>query len=554
MQSVGDSVLSEGIWESLGDPVLPESIQMQFAVENAQTEGTSIQSEKLQALTEALGVYVQVEGDQGQYQTDKPGDQVQTEINQVQSERDSQTPIEELGVQMQIEFDQGQIQADNTRSGGDQVQTDEVPVHSERVQLQIGIPWGQTDGFQIEVAQTESRIEDIRAQTEGNQVRTKEHWMKEIQERSKTDDLTDHAKLNGSEQFWANFQPWFESQGYMLRPRYRPGWLASWLRTDELGPAETEDWVASTSSKVMDAVRISDNSLVILKVIWMHEHPYEIELGRFLSSKNLASDPTNHCTPVLDVLHCTVYQNLAFMVMPLLRWFDNPSMKTVGEAVDFFQQIFEGLQFMHKHRVAHRNCTAENIYMDATAMYPKGFHPQMSYVLPTLGLPFAPHFLRTERPPKYYFIDYGISRRYDPQAGILWEPPIFCADLSPPELQAAVPYNPFPTDVYYIGDVVRIHFIRRYSNFDFMSELVDEMTHDTPSTRPTIDQVVDRMEAITRSLTMSQLRAGLIERNLAPNEKRAKIIADTFRQLRWMVRRLPPIPSHGESIQTIWTS
>lgn len=32
--------------------------------------------------------------------------------------------------------------------------------------------------------------------------------------------------------FWRDHQQWLEEKGYMLRPRYRPGWVPSWQGTD----------------------------------------------------------------------------------------------------------------------------------------------------------------------------------------------------------------------------------------------------------------------------------------------------------------------------------
>jgi hypothetical protein len=34
--------------------------------------------------------------------------------------------------------------------------------------------------------------------------------------------------LRGSELFWSGHQKWLEDCGYMLRPRYLPGWVPSW--------------------------------------------------------------------------------------------------------------------------------------------------------------------------------------------------------------------------------------------------------------------------------------------------------------------------------------
>jgi hypothetical protein len=64
-------------------------------------------------------------------------------------------------------------------------------------------------------------------------------------------------------------------------------------------------------------------------------------------------------------------------------------------------------------------------------------------------------FTRLQRPPKYYFIDFGISRRYDPEDGPPLEPPILGGDKSVPEFKRPIPCNPFPTDIYYMGNFIR---------------------------------------------------------------------------------------------------
>jgi len=79
-----------------------------------------------------------------------------------------------------------------------------------------------------------------------------------------------------------------------------------------------------------------------MKRISKDDHPYEVEIATFLSSKGLASDPKNHCIPIYEAL--TVPddpENHNVIVMPLVRGFDCPRFQTVGEAVDFFGQFFE---------------------------------------------------------------------------------------------------------------------------------------------------------------------------------------------------------------------
>jgi hypothetical protein len=39
----------------------------------------------------------------------------------------------------------------------------------------------------------------------------------------------DDSDLDPLERWWRDRQKWLEDHGYMLRPRYRPGWTPSWL-------------------------------------------------------------------------------------------------------------------------------------------------------------------------------------------------------------------------------------------------------------------------------------------------------------------------------------
>lgn len=90
-----------------------------------------------------------------------------------------------------------------------------------------------------------------------------------------------------------------------------------------------------------DATRISDNVHVVLKSIRPSVHPHEAEIGTFLSSEPLASDPMNHCIPIYEVLTIPDKEDRILLVMPLLRDVYSPPCDTIGEAVDFFAQIFE---------------------------------------------------------------------------------------------------------------------------------------------------------------------------------------------------------------------
>jgi hypothetical protein len=96
---------------------------------------------------------------------------------------------------------------------------------------------------------------------------------------------------------------------------------------------------------------------------------------------------------------------------------------------------------------------------DASRMYPNGFHPaKIDRNRNFKGA--AKAYTRTRRPPVYYFIDFGLSRQYTSR-NVLDEP-IRGGDKTAPEHRSKnmKRCNPFPTDIYYIGNLVRQEFMQ----------------------------------------------------------------------------------------------
>jgi hypothetical protein len=90
----------------------------------------------------------------------------------------------------------------------------------------------------------------------------------------------------------------------------------------------------------MDAIRLHDGKRVMLKKVLPEEGPYEVQISRFFSSGEVATNSRNHCVPLLEVIQLpTSGQQL--MVTPFLRPFDNPHFQTFGEFVAFFKQVCE---------------------------------------------------------------------------------------------------------------------------------------------------------------------------------------------------------------------
>ena len=97
----------------------------------------------------------------------------------------------------------------------------------------------------------------------------------------------------------------------------------------------------SKTGSILDATRISDGEMVILKRVTISVHPFEREIAEYFSSKELKMNPRNHCVPIYAVLEPPGDPDDILLVMPLLRLFYNPPLYTVGELVDFLTQIFE---------------------------------------------------------------------------------------------------------------------------------------------------------------------------------------------------------------------
>ncbi len=91
---------------------------------------------------------------------------------------------------------------------------------------------------------------------------------------------------------------------------------------------------------MMDAIRISDNTPVMLKLVSRRIHAHEVEIGQYFSSGALSTHPRNHCIPIYDVLP-VADSDQDVIVMPVLRPFNQPKFESVGEVIAFIQQILE---------------------------------------------------------------------------------------------------------------------------------------------------------------------------------------------------------------------
>ncbi|RPD62072.1 hypothetical protein L226DRAFT_508984 [Lentinus tigrinus ALCF2SS1-7] len=308
------------------------------------------------------------------------------------------------------------------------------------------------------------------------------------------------ATLSPLETYWVGKQEFFVSQGYTLLPRYRPDWVPSWRRDPAISVLDAHDRhsVPPAQSHLMDATRLSDGKLVMIKKVARGSE--EVRISTYLSSEALRGDPRNHCVPVFDVLDDPDDSTVSFLVMAFLRRMDDVDFDTVGTIFDCIGQLLEGLVFLHEHNVAHRDCAYRNVLMDATAMFPQGFHPVADLCLPDDTSKAAPCLPRSTVPVKYYYADFGISTMFAPGDTHRLVTGTHGLDRDVPELSDDLPYNPFKVDVFILGNLIRTFLVEKYTNVNMLAPLVRQMTAHNPQDRPTAAEALKHMRQIMRSV------------------------------------------------------
>ncbi|KAJ3990954.1 hypothetical protein F5050DRAFT_1890410 [Lentinula boryana] len=326
----------------------------------------------------------------------------------------------------------------------------------------------------------------------------------------------DAYALDESEEWWVGHFEYLRERGYMMRPRYRPGWKPSYDPKDIDEGMFAEDGQIMFHSAIMDALRISDSLVVAMKRVSTGED----QIAALFSDDAHKSDSRNHCVRIIEALPVPGDDAEKILVMVWMREIMDPRFRTVGEAIQFLKEMVEGLQYMHQNNVAHRDCSKNNMAMEANAMYTRRYHP----VCPKKRYDWsgrALHHSRTRCPPRYYFIDFGQSRMYDPSQPRGAEYALKSGGYTPPEGLADTPCDPFSTDVFFLGNLIRTSFLDGddymdepgISGFEFLRPLVKDMVADDPLKRPTMDEVAPRFFDIIDKLPWWKLRARAVKKD-----------------------------------------
>ncbi|THU75945.1 hypothetical protein K435DRAFT_824664 [Dendrothele bispora CBS 962.96] len=325
--------------------------------------------------------------------------------------------------------------------------------------------------------------------------------------------------LTDTEFFWRDHASWLEEKGYRLRPRYRPGWEPSWTsKTDDRFLFE-DGYVAKETAHLMDALRVSDGLMVMIKKVKVSDpaNPTrEMRMNRLLCSGLFSiDDPQNHCVPVYEILQVPESSEEYLFVIPFLEaWWPNWD---------------EGVRLLHRHNIAHNDIKHDNIMADHTPVYKHLMHP----TVPERRYDWRGEATRrslTRNPVKYYLIDFGSALQYDAQNGPAREDPGYGGDRTVPEFETHPddPCDPYAVEVYRLGNLIRrflmstqrvykpaqVEDLKVNHAMDFMSDLVADMTQEDPSKRPSMDQVMTRFDEIVKGLSFVKLRSRFLARTL----------------------------------------
>ncbi|KAJ7093360.1 kinase-like domain-containing protein [Mycena belliarum] len=338
---------------------------------------------------------------------------------------------------------------------------------------------------------------------------------------------------------WRHFEPYLASMGYTLCWRYyshdrpetpartrsveypvahdpfRPRSGESFMHhldegnIQDVGIHQTTGWLTQSSSLKM--AYDAEDRVCALKALHNFRSRAEIDIISFLNSPKLRSCADNHTIPILDKI---VTDDWTFIVMPY--WPRSVQTCIPWEVEDYFNrliQALEGLCFMHRHGIIHRDISVGNMLLNVHSSVPGVYS---SFKKLNIGLAF---------------IDFGCSVRFpadSDKSSWIGTGHWGTKDHSAPEIPRhgsfppQVSYQLPPVDVYAVGSV----FTRALS-----WEHVYCKTFGNPEGSPTAAHQVLR-ERVTG------YRA-LLERMQDPNPARRPSASAALRECRTIRDTLP---------------
>ncbi|KAG5640937.1 hypothetical protein DXG03_006599 [Asterophora parasitica] len=256
----------------------------------------------------------------------------------------------------------------------------------------------------------------------------------------------------------------------------------------------------------------------------------EIEIGRYLSSEDSPRHPKNHCPPVLDSFHDPDDPETRYIVMPLLRPFDDPDFEVVGEVVDFVTQLLEVQLDLFA------DLTAPNIMMDGLPIFPNGWH----FVVPGFsedGANILKPLSRIDHPVRYYIIDFDSSVRIQPGESSIRRG-LGGRDSDPPELSnTRIPFDQYKLDVFTLGKVFLKEFKLKFAGLKFLATITEVMMIKDFAHRPTAREALQHWYKVKAGIDVGRARWRLRKSKESLGEQVIGATRDGFQSLKYILKK-----------------
>ncbi|OBZ76396.1 Cyclin-dependent kinase 2 [Grifola frondosa] len=339
--------------------------------------------------------------------------------------------------------------------------------------------------------------------------------------------LTETRHAFDAQRFWMAYRPWLMKCGYTLFDlgsvweNGTPFWIppstavsasvpyALYHREEDAPPATWHIMSVQARFAYGQDSRGRNIAIKVIKSESEEEHIYN----------NLLKCPELLCTktfpnvlPPLRVLR--ISHQLSFVVMPM--WGDRlllGDIKTVKEVMDFITDLLQGLMFLHKQRIAHRDIAECNVMVNYVSAIP--FRNDDA-----LGPLLERH--RSSSQARYCLFDYNLSIQFPLGMPIEnYRSPSTEAfrgwDCYHPRdvYQGEFEYNPFAFDVGCLGNLFMIRFADAIPTINMLAPLFDRMTTHVISQRFTAAQAYEFCTEIVRGFSDEELGAALFYRPMA---------------------------------------
>ncbi|KAH9483623.1 hypothetical protein JR316_0003093 [Psilocybe cubensis] len=297
---------------------------------------------------------------------------------------------------------------------------------------------------------------------------------------------------------WMFVLPFFVSRGYAMYqqdpiglgnlnpPPFPPAAKATSYPYSRQLPSKTPIPRATWAPRIW-AARDALGRDVIIKVISEVDNPSnELKVMQLLNSKRLRSDPANHTIYAIEYI---TFDKFVFVVMP--RWDSaiEPEFSNVSELMHLTKIILEAFGFLHRNRIVHLDCLAQNMGMNA--------------VMTTAEI-YRRTGVRDPKEVRYALFDFDAAVIF-PEDTVIEEARMdhvlsFDRHWVPAE-SITYPYNPFRVDVAFMGTCLQTFVSHLESKIPEPGPFFDSLIDINDPNQPSASQALSRFTDISNNLT-----------------------------------------------------